>query len=67
MPNSPPGNVRALVPPTQTDQAGASPRGSSSPVSTSMTWVVAVRMVPAPSFAPVPDPGALAPPCTASR
>ena len=40
MPNSPPGNFRGRVPPTQTDQAGASPRGSSAPVSTSMTCVV---------------------------
>src|SRR5215472_10871146 len=41
------------VPPTQTDQAGASPLGSSAPVCTSMTWVVLVRIVPAPSTAPV--------------
>src|SRR6266566_4945147 len=51
-PNSPPGNLRGIVPPTLTDQAGASPRGSSSPVSTSMTCVVGVRMAPAPSMAP---------------
>src|SRR5262249_9211984 len=32
---------------------GRRPVGSSSPVEVSMTWVVAVRMVPAPSLAPV--------------
>ena len=52
MPYSPPANFRIRVPPTQTDQAGASPGVSSSPVSTSMTCVVLVRMEPAPSTAP---------------
>ena len=42
------------MPLTQTDQAGAWPRGSSSPVSASITWVLAVKMVPAPSIAPSP-------------
>ena len=53
MPNVPPGKVRGRVPPTHTDQGGASPRGSSAPVSTSMTCVVGPRMVPGPSTAPV--------------
>src|SRR5580692_968362 len=52
MPYSPPTNWRIRVPPTQTDQAGASPGVSSAPVSTSMTWVVLVRIEPAPSTAP---------------
>ena len=64
MPNSPPGNFRSLVPPTHTDQAGASPRGSSAPVSTSMTCVVGVRMAPAPSMQPCRT---RAPPTTMAR
>ncbi len=52
MPKSPPGKDFTRVEPTQTDQAGASPRGSSSPLSASKTLVDAVRIAPAPSLAP---------------
>src|SRR5215467_9422803 len=52
IPNSPPGKERLRVPLTHTDQAGASPRGSSSPDCTSMMCVVGVRIVPAPRTAP---------------
>ena len=48
------GELPGRVPPTHTDQAGASPRGSSSPVCTSITWVVASGSCPAPRTAPVP-------------
>src|SRR6202043_1460902 len=52
MPKSPPGKLRVRVPPTQTDHAGASPRASSSPVSTSITRVLLGRIGPEPSLAP---------------